>query len=496
MSLILSALRFHARCRPSTPALCGIDVTIDYASLLKQVKSVAADLHRDGIRVLALMCDNSPAWAIVDLAAQAAGIVLLPLPDFFSPEQLRHAIETGGADAALCDDGRPLADLVRWDRSAERVIARRRLTLLRRRVGGHVPLPPGTARITFTSGTTGRPKGVCLPQSATDTVAGSLALASRADRSDRHLSCLPLATLLENVGGIHVPLLVGACSHLVPLAEVGLSGASGFDPMRMIEAIDTHQADTTILVPAQLEGLIAALASNPDARRLHYLAVGGAVVSPRLLQQAAALGLPVYQGYGLSECASVLAVNRPEADRPGSVGRPLPHARLRISDDGEILVDDPGFLGYLGEPPPANAGWPTGDLGRLDEDGYLHIVGRRKNQFVTAFGRNVAPEWVEAELTARKAIAQAAVFGEARSWNAAIIVSPAGDNEVLAAISAANANLPDYARIRRWLRAAEPFSPANGQATANGRLRRETILDRYREAIEALYESTTPEVTA
>ncbi|NIP72161.1 MAG: long-chain fatty acid--CoA ligase [Gammaproteobacteria bacterium] len=132
-----------------------------------------------------------------------------------------------------------------------------------------------------------------------------------------------------------------------------------------------------------------------------------------------------------------------------------------------------------------------GRLGHLDAAGHLYLTGRKRNLFITAFGRNVAPEWVEAELAAQPAIAQAAVFGEGRAFNTAVLVPRSGPGEaheaLAMAVAAANRALPAYARIDRWLVTDVPFTAANGQATANGRLRREAIYDRYRERIGAFY---------
>ena len=497
MSRIFETVVCHALRTPSAPAVQGGGVTLDYAALLHQVEAVAARLRVSGVRVLGLMLDNAPAWAVADLAAQHADVVLLPLPAFFSTGQLHHALESSGADAVLCDDPCTLGGLLPWELVQEWDITGRRLTLLSRIPAAAPALPAGTAKITYTSGTTGQPKGVCLSQVAMDRVAQSLALVSGAAASDRHLACLPLPTLLENIGGLYAPLLLGACSVLEPLADVGLAGASGLDPQRLHAALQEQRANSAILVPVQLQGLLSVLAAG--AAPLHdmrYLAVGGAAVSPRLLQDAMGLGLPVYQGYGLSECASVVAVNSAGTNRIGSVGRPLPHVQLEFSADGEIRIGGAGFLGYLGSDAGSDDLWDSGDLGYLDDDGFLHLTGRKKNQFITAFGRNVAPEWVEAELTRHRAIPQAAVFGEARQWNVAVVVSATTDAEIDAAIAAANAQLPDYARVRRWLRAAAPFTPANGLATANGRPRRQAILDAYGARIDALYATTAKEVTA
>ncbi|MNY07783.1 Long-chain-fatty-acid--CoA ligase FadD15 [compost metagenome] len=137
-----------------------------------------------------------------------------------------------------------------------------------------------------------------------------------------------------------------------------------------------------------------------------------------------------------------------------------------------MLVRGACMLGYLGEPPLADDWLGSGDLGHW-EDGFLVLHGRKKHQFVTAFGRNVNPEWVEAELVQQLPIAQAWLYGEALAANVAVIVPRSGelaDGDLQAAIDQVNAGLPDYARVHHWLRAAQPFSEANGLATANGRL--------------------------
>jgi long-subunit acyl-CoA synthetase (AMP-forming) len=166
----------------------------------------------------------------------------------------------------------------------------------------------------------------------------------------------------------------------------------------------------------------------------------------------------------------------------------LPHAQVRIADDGEILVRRDGFLGYVGERPCGDQWLATGDLGRMDAKGFLYVEGRRRNVLITSFGRNVAPEWPEAELLAGGALAQAAVFGEGRPRLCAVLFAPSevSDAAIDAQVWAANARLPDYARIGAWVRAEAPFAPRNGLATANGRVKREAVWQRYGERFDAL----------
>jgi long-subunit acyl-CoA synthetase (AMP-forming) len=245
-----------------------------------------------------------------------------------------------------------------------------------------------------------------------------------------------------------------------------------------------------ILVPQLLAALVAELergAARPAS--LEFVAVGGGRVAPSLLERADRLGLPVYEGYGLTECASVVTLNTPRARRVGSAGKPLAHAAVTIDPRGEIHVAGAALGGYVGGNR-APDHFATGDLGRIDDDGFLHISGRRKNLFITSFGRNVSPEWVESELCDEAPIARAAVFGEARPWNVAVIVPAPGatHEQIQAAIAAANRRLPDYARILAWLPANEPFMPDNGELTANGRNRRNVIWARYRLDLDALYD--------
>ena len=377
-------------------------------------------LDRARPRALGLIADNGIEWVVADLAAERAHVPLVPLPAFFTLGQLQHAADATGMDALLCDAPGIAA--------RARLHARRpacpasSLPWFRRKAAIPVELPAGTSKITFTSGTTGTPKGVCLSAEQQRTVAASLVTATQGVGIARHLSLLPLAVLLENIAGVYAPLAAGATCCLPSLGAVGVGGATGFDPRVALGAIERWQADSVILLPQMLAALTAVIeAGAPRPARLRFAAVGGAKVSPALIERARAAGIPAYEGYGLSECASVVALNVPGANRPGSVGRPLPHARVRI-DDGEIVVDGAGFLGYVGEHTPGPDSLRTGDLGHVDADGFLHIDGRRKHQLITSFGRNVAPEWPEAELAVAPAVAQAAVFGEARPQLAAVLV--------------------------------------------------------------------------
>lgn len=457
---------------------------LTYAELLTQVQRRRAQLAGFGARRVALALDNGIDWVLWDLALLAEGLVCVPVPGFFSAAQQRHVVDSAGVDTLI---GEPAA----WSQDAGfHPVAP---SLSQRPVPFAPSVPPDTVKITYTSGTTGLPKGVCLDAASMLAVAASLWHVVGASGARRHLAVLPLATLLENVAGVYAPLLGGACTELRPMAEIGLQGASGLDLPRLLARLGESQPDSLILLPQLLQALVAATERGwVPPPSLRFIAVGGGHVAPSLLRRAASAGLPVFEGYGLSECASVVCLNAPGDNRIGSVGRPLPHARVRLADDGEVLVKGARFLGYLGETTeePGASDWlATGDLGHFDEAGHLVLHGRKKHQFITAYGRNVNPEWVETELTQQAPIAQAWLYGEALPENLAVLVprhAGVSDAELADAVAAVNATLPDYARAHHWRRAEQPFSVGNGLATTNGRLRREALRTHYAAALTTL----------
>lgn len=494
MSRILAALRHHARAHPTRAALEDDVGALTYAELDYAVAQAGRKLLETASRVVAVLGDNGRAWVLADLAAQWAGVRIVPLPHYMSSGQIAHALRTAGVDYVLTDQPERIrAAALSQSQSVEAF--HDGMVGLRLVVDQQPACALGDAhKITFTSGTTGKPKGVCLGLDGLEKTAAALCKASAASERDRHLCVLPLSILLENVG-IYAAILAGATICVPHLAAVGMSGSSELDALHLIGALGHWRATSAILVPQMALAMVAACrAGAPVPLTLRYLAVGGAPVPTRLLQQARAMRLPLYEGYGLSECASVVAVNRLGADRIGSVGRPLPHLRVEFAADGEILVGGIRWLGYLGSEVAAERSSTviaTGDLGYLDSEGYLYLTGRKKNIFVTSFGRNVAPEWVERELIAQAPILQAAIFGEARPFNTAVIVPHpnATEQSVAKALDAANKDLPDYARVHAWIKAEEPFSTANGMATPNGRLHRTMIFSTYAAQIGAQYEN-------
>ena len=463
--------------------LLGAGCVYTRGDIAAEVEQLRRKLTQLRPRVLALDMDNCPEWAIVDLAALDAQVPLLPLPPFFSVSQRVHALHNAGVNWLIADAAqRPPFAQARLHSQLR--IGKRDCALWQLDIPLQT-LPAGTAKITYTSGTTGEPKGVCLSASAMGRVGLSLVEACELSADDLHLSALPLSTLLENIGGLYAQSLAGARAVLLPMREVGLAGMSAFDPVTFLDVLDRYGATTTIVVPQMLQAMVRALEQgSPRPKRLRFLAVGGAPLSESTLHRARECGLPAYQGYGLSECASVVCLNTPKAQRAGSVGKVLNHASVHVASDGELHVNGATLLGYAGDNDMPHVSWPTGDIGRIDSEGYVFLEGRRRDMLVTSYGRNVAPSWIESELLDEAAIAQAVVFGEGRPYLCALIVSRNPD-AVAGAIERVNARLPDYARVRKWRLLERPLSA--DEITPNGRPRRERIAERYARLLQTMY---------
>lgn len=453
MSLLLETLGQYAYNLPERIALKDRFQQVSYAELSDRIALKATQLEDNQCRVIAIQLDNSVDWVLWDLATVAAGVVCVPLPAFFTRQQTEHVIRSAGIDHLVTAQGLVATGLT-----------------------DTVHLPPGTTRITFTSGTTGTPKGVCLSQQGLEQVVQSLVAVIGADHAVDHLAILPLAILLENVAGVYSTLLAGATCHVYDLAHIGMGKPFQPDFKQLALIMAQTKASSAILVPELLRGLTYTLIEAgirlPD---LKFLAVGGGKVARELLSQAQIVGLPVFEGYGLSECGSVVTLNTPTNAAVDTAGKVLPHIDLSCQD-GEIIIHNPAFLGYLGAV--HQGGFATGDLGYLDDGGFLHISGRKKNLLITAFGRNVSPEWVESVLLSQPGIAQAVVYGDAQPYLTALLVPVSGYADMSAAVRRANNCLPAYAHLEVFHTIA-PLSLEGGTLTGNGRPRREAIAQQY-----------------
>lgn len=456
---------------------------LSYQQLISQVTEMADFFCSLKCTRIGLYGDNSISWMLADMAALEANITLVPVPMFFSDEQIQHSVHQAELEVVLTIKNDRLDTLF----STTHVEYHNGFKLLHLQ-SESVELPD-TAKITYTSGSTGRPKGACLSQTAMVKVAKSLAKIVAAGPGDIHLCLLPLSTLLENVAGVYSALLCGATVIIPPQEEVGLSGSSQLQIDKMFASLEKYKANTAIMTPQLLQILVFFMAQKKlQLPALKFLAVGGSTLSAETLLQSRQLGLPVYEGYGLSEACSVVCCNEPLAQKKGSIGKVLPHAEIRIADDGEILVKGATFNGYLGlnETTNSEGYWPTGDLGHIDDEGYVFIKGRKKNLIISSFGRNIAPEWIESELTTTPSILQAAVFGDSQPYLIAVVFSM-NSQQALQDLHRINQRLPDYAQVKYLIFSEVPFDKENKLLTENGRIKRHNIQQDFESRINQMY---------
>ncbi|MET7401330.1 AMP-dependent synthetase/ligase [Dactylosporangium sp. NPDC005572] len=420
--------------------------------------------------------------------------------------------------------------------------------------------PEQPVTLLYTSGTTGDPKGVLL--SHHNVVYQAVVLEATVPVPDHSpaLAYLPLAHIAERMLGIynavyragHVTIcadparLAAGLAAVRPMSFFGVprvwekmvAGIQGFlaaaDPAvraafeaasaAALEAYELREAG--LPVPAELAARLAALDEKvltPVRARLGldrvvWAGSGSAPIPVAVLRFLAGCGLDVLEVWGMTETTGTATINAPDAFRTGSVGRINPGMQLRLAEDGEILVRGPLVcLGYLqrdgGVESPADAdGWlPTGDVGTIDDGGFLTITDRKKELIITSSGKNIAPAQIENLLRAHPLIGQAVAIGDRRPYVTAIVVldeemapvwarardlapdllSLSADAtllaEIQAAVDAANAKLSRPEQIKTFRVLPSAWSPVTGEVTPTLKLRRRVITERYAEVIDALY---------
>lgn len=460
MYAFFESLVARANIRGAETALVSAAGTVSYAQLIERVRGHAQWARSLPSRV-GLLFSKGPGQILADLALSFAGKELVPLPDFFSDAQIRHIIHATQLSEVVADSH----SLERAARLGVKVH-----TLAAAALPNHGPADDA-GRIIFTSGTTGNPKGVCLRGAQLLASVAALARASGAVSSDRYLSVLPGALLLEQIAGTYLPLSVGA---MICVSEGGQQGEVG---AALVRAAVQAKPTATVIVPELLGAWLRELqvSGQRAPQSLRFVAVGGAPVSETFADAAWGQGLPIYEGYGLSECSSVVTLNTPGARRPGTVGKPLPNVHLTIAN-GEIVVNGPTLMdGYIGEKP-RQGPWHTGDLGRFDEDGFLWVSGRKDSVIVTAAGRNINPEWVEEQLTTDTRIKRCVVVEHERELVALVIPHDSSLCHDAPAmhdlVKWAARELPEYAKPRRYLPMSDLEFRDLDLLTANARPRR------------------------
>lgn len=456
-----------------------------------------------------LLAENSFDWLVADLSIQSAGGVVVPLHAALGSGAVRRVLADCGASAAIasaakqldkfpplrviasiepCRDALSLAGLEQRGRSS----ARRLSVELDRRLAGldHNSL----ASILYTSGTTGDPKGVMLTHGNIlfDATAMNAALGPFPPAAT-FFNWLPLSHAYARTVDVYLPLVAGGRMTLARSAETVAVDLSQTHPVHLSS------------VPRFYEKLLASVRDLPaDERtrrlraifgpRIGWLGCGGAPLPLDVARAYEDAGFEVIVGYGLTEASPVISTNRLGANRLGTVGQALPGVEIRIADDGEILTRGPHVMaGYWNRPDAAadaiKDGWlHTGDLGRLDADGYLIVAGRKKDLIVLSSGKKVRASDIEQRLTASPVIDQAAVFGEGRSCLTAVLVPAASVIDLGEALRSecdrALADAAPWERIRRIVVADRPFDVETGELTISMKLRRDAVYQRYRAEID------------
>ncbi len=387
--------------------------------------------------------------------------------------------------------------------------------------------PDSTATIVFTSGTTGRPKGVQLTHANILSNAIAATAAVPIVPEDRLLSFLPLSHMFERTVGYYSPMLHGST----------VAFARSVATLR--EDLRLQPPTVLVSVPRVYEKIYRALTSrrplnSPIGRLLVSLSrkagragpfslwrvlgllprrligqkvlrglgghlriaiTGGAATNSRVADFFSGIGLKVLQGYGLTETSPVVSVNREKDIRRRSVGPPIEGVEVRLAEDQELLVRGRGVMqGYLDDPEATQAaidseGWfHTGDLARIKEN-HIYIVGRAKEIIVLSNGEKVPPEDLEGALCNDPRVSQAWVAGEGRPFLSAVVVveEPVDEDQLLDSVGGLLHDFPGYAHIKRLHVETEPWTEHNGFLTATLKLRRRALHEKYDKVISAFY---------
>ena len=508
---------------------------------------------RQGERVI-LMAPNSLDWAIMDFAILGIGAITVPLYPTFSPREIHYVLGDSGAGLILLegtsewrrmsneDWGVPHDRILLRDAAAAQGAGLRHWAALENE-GSEVPdstldarmaaLQRGqTATIAYTSGTTGWPKGVMLSHgNILSNIEGFVPLVPLRARQ-RLLSILPLSHVFERGTGHFGAYLLGlevayaerpdtllrdmAASHpdiVVAVPRVfqllygrvrrGIEERTGLLGrfLRRGAGLESERPPAPRWQRAITRRLLVRNLRKKLGGRLCFFVSGGAPLDAEIARFFIDLGLPIVEGYGMTEASPVIAANPLAAIRPGTVGRFLPNLEGRVAADGEIQVRGPSVMqGYWNNESATREtlmedGWlHTGDVGSLDHDGYLSISDRKKELIVNSAGENIPPQKIERRLMAQALIEQAVVFGDRMPYLMALIFPNqellqkqiGADAEVAttrkvirATISAALTDLPAHEQVRRFALLPTALTEASGELTPTLKVKRRVVAEHY-----------------
>ncbi|MCX7185499.1 MAG: long-chain fatty acid--CoA ligase [Nitrosospira sp.] len=530
---------------------------------------------------VAVMAKNCPEWVMLDQAALGLGLVVVPLYTADRAENAAYVLRDAGVRLLL------LEDLAQWqtfstvrdqvnglvrvvtinpfaadaDQTADGLV--RALPDWLPQMGEtvevrHVCAPHDLATIIYTSGTSGRPKGVMLSHHNMLSNAYSCLQIVRVEQSDLLLSFLPLSHTFERTAGYYLPMMAGATvaharsiqqlqedlliirptllvsvpriyERVYAAVRAKLAEGPALNRQLFNLAVEVgysrfeHQQRrgpwrASHLLWPLLDKLVARKVMDKLGGRLRMAMSGGAALPTGVSRVFIGLGLPILQGYGMTESSPVVCTNTFENNLPSSVGGPIPGVSVKLGEHNALLICGPNvMLGYWHNPEATQAvlsadGWlNSGDIARIDEQGRVTITGRLKEIIVMSNGEKVPPADMEAAILRDHLFEQVMLVGDGRSYLSALVVlnsrnwesvavqynldpdlhrilhDPKAEEIVLEKIAQQIREFPGYARVRRVALLTEPWTVENDMLTPTLKLRRGQVLERYRAEVEKLY---------
>ena len=529
---------------------------------------------------VAIVLRNCPEWVMFDQAALSLGLVVVPLYTDDRADAVAYILKDSAVKLLLVQDSG------RWNRmrdALQDLPALQRVVVLESKqqttpeTDERVSLADdwlpsrgeplsqrqgdsnGLASIVYTSGTTGRPKGVMLSHRNMLSIAHASLTVVDCYTQDSFLSFLPLSHTLERTGGYYLPMMAGSTvgfarsipqlaedlQHIRPTAIIAVPRIFERVYARVQEQLKNKPAVARLLfklaldvgfkefeyrmgrqrwfpgllIHPLLKKLVSGKILDKLGGRLRVAVSGGAAISPEIARVFLGLGLPMLQGYGLTETSPVISVNPLDNIKPESVGVPLRGITVKVGENDELLVKTPGMmLGYWNNHAATaemidRDGWlHTGDQARIDEEGHIHITGRIKDILVLSNGEKIPPSDMEMAIALDPLVEQVMVVGEGQAYLGALVVlnpelwngwaaeydlDPALDeslrderleSEMLKRIRAQLKDFPGYAKIRRVALLLEPWTIENDLLTPTMKVKRQKVLAYCDKAYESLYD--------
>jgi long-chain acyl-CoA synthetase len=562
--------------RPAKPCLLykkeGVYFPITYKDLAKKVETLAVGLGKIGVTrgdKVAILSENRPEWVITDLATMAVGGIVVPLHTTLNPKALLNILNHSGAKVLVVSNSDFLNKILlgqKYLKHLKKIIFLDQLTATQKEIlsdkviGWNTILkhnnpedckkifldPDEPCSIIYTSGTTGTPKGVVLTHRNFLSNVEAVNEIIPVKKSDVFLSFLPLSHVLERMAGYYMPITYGATIAYAENAKQLPQNLKEIKPTILISvprifekfhdavwdkvnASSKFQKKVFLWALKQKKGSLGYRLGDILAfqkirhlmgGRIRLAISGGASLNEKVGRFFSKTGVAILEGYGLTETSPVISANREDGCRFGTVGKVVPGVKVKISANKEVLVKGPSvFTEYYNSKKQTKEcfdkeGWlHTGDLGFLDAEGYLTIIGRGKEMIVTSGGKNVWPEKIENLLNDDKFITQSMIVGNSRKFISALIVPdwqeveiyfkekglPLKEHSILAKDSVLlkifqqrldekiNPKLNDFEKIKRFKLVSQEFSQDQEELTPTLKLRRHMIENHYEKGIESMY---------